>query len=199
MDKYEITLQPSDRERKQVSRLLGRLRRPEERRYLRILCIVWLTLGLGCIYGYYRFAQLGDGAYGVCYLLDDPEECLASLSYSLGYLQKSAYFWLALLVLAEVMHRLQMRFYFRTLVNSLDGRTFTYRLDGAGLHSSEGEERRSFYSWRTLERLENTRDYLLFYIDRNVVISLPKRAFPSPAAAEECYGFARRHWEQARG
>lgn len=199
MDKLEITIRHSERERLRANRQLNRLRRPRERRYLRILCITWLVLGLGCIYGYYHFAQLGSDAYGVCYLQDEPRECLASLHYSLDFLYKSSYFWLALLVLSEIMHHLQQRFYFRTLTNPLDGRTFSYVIDGEGLHSREGTDRHSFYRWRALERLEDSGDYLLFYTDRNIAIYLAKSAFASPAAAAEFYDFARRHWEQAHG
>ena len=52
--------------------------------------------------------------------------------------------------------------------------------------------------WRGVQRLDETKDFLLFDIDLMQAYIIPKRCFPSPEAAMAFYQQAQSYWQAAR-
>ncbi|TNE28598.1 MAG: YcxB family protein [Alphaproteobacteria bacterium] len=74
----------------------------------------------------------------------------------------------------------------------------TFQMTAKGL-SEESDYQRSFTDWRGVIGIQETPDYVLFYIDRMQAYLLPKSAFKNPedipAFLEKAHGY----WQKAGG
>ena len=69
----------------------------------------------------------------------------------------------------------------------LDGWQFTMTLSPEGLTHEEAGRVRHFYAWPMVYRIIEDKDFLFFYVDRNVAYFIPQAAFA--AANRDSHAF----------
>ena len=95
------------------------------------------------------------------------------------------FFWsLALLWLAIFYLRWNYSIALRALLDPPDGREFRLSISAEGLLVEEAGHTRLFYLWPAVSRVILDREFLLFYVNRNVAWFIPLDRFAKHAAAE---------------
>ena len=95
------------------------------------------------------------------------------------------FFWsLALLWLVIFYSRWNFSTALRTLLDSPDGREFLLSISAEGLLVEEAGRTRLFYLWPAVSRVILDKEFLLFYVGRNVAWFIPLDRFAKHAAAE---------------
>lgn len=95
------------------------------------------------------------------------------------------FFWsLALLWLAIFYLRWNYSIALRALLDPPDGREFRLSISAEGLLVEEAGHTRLFYLWPAVSRVILDREFLLFYVNRNVAWFIPLDRFANQAAAE---------------
>jgi len=95
------------------------------------------------------------------------------------------FFWsLALLWLAILYLRWNYATAIRALLDAPDGREFVLSLSAEGLLVEEAGRTRLFYLWPAVSRVILDKEFLLFYVGRNVAWFIPLDRFAKHAAAE---------------
>lgn len=73
-----------------------------------------------------------------------------------------------------------------------------FQITAKGL-SEESDHHKSFTDWHGITDIQETKDYLLFYIDRMQAYLVPKTAFEKPEDAAAFLDKARGYWQKAGG
>lgn len=74
----------------------------------------------------------------------------------------------------------------------------TFKMTAKGL-SEESEHHKSVTDWRGVTDIQETKDYLLFYIDRMQAYLVPKTAFETPEDVAAFLEKARGYWQKSGG
>jgi hypothetical protein len=74
----------------------------------------------------------------------------------------------------------------------------TFKMTAKGV-AEESDHHKSVTDWRGVTDIQETKDYLLFYIDRMQAYLVPKAAFETPEDATAFLDSARGYWKKAGG
>lgn len=187
----QITFAATEREKQQAGRRLCRYREPALRRKYWLGIAAFTLMMFALFYGYGRaMANVGNALYGNCRLFSDEASldiCLAVADGAYLFLQYMLYLLGALLLAVIFFQRWQYGNFIRSMFYPLDGRQFTITLSPEGLTHEEVGRVRHFYSWPMVYRIIEDKDFLLFYIDRNIAYFIPQAAFA--AANRDSHAF----------
>ena len=187
----QITFAATEREKRQAGRRLCRYREPALRRKQWLGMAAFTLMIFAFFYGYGQLmANVGNTLYGNCHLFGDEaglDTCLAVADSAYQSLRYMLY-WLGALLLAVIFfQRWQYGNFIRGMFYPLDGRQFTIALSPEGLTHEEAGRVRHFYAWPMVYRIIEDKDFLLFYVDRNVAYFIPQAAFA--AANRDSHAF----------
>ncbi len=190
----------SEREWRQTARLLRRYLPPEVKRpYLLVQLGLFGLLAL--LLGLYIYLQRGAETqlFQLCTYYEDDnfltDRCLRQGELVHGRFLLAGSMLLTICFLIVFFYELYWRYFFRRLnYRSLAGRTFIYRIDERGFSVEERGRSLSLYRWRGVRQLINEKNFIFFFIDRNVAFYIPKRVFKHRRAAEDFYNRAKVYW-----
>lgn len=201
MGKDSITFQPSDADRKAVSRLLCKYR-PRVRRQSAIhLAFTLIALTLLAVY-FYNLRITSQFFADVCFAYGEYDEnsiaaCEADSSIARDHLSWLIYSLLAQLLLIASWLTYSYRSNWRNTFHSLNGRTFTYTISPNGLGSHEHGKARTHYPWHAIERMAFDKGYILFFIDRCVALFVSEKHFATAQDAKQFHQQAQEWWREA--
>lgn len=202
MEKISITFQPTDADRKAVSKLLCKYRPRVRQQTAAHLAFALIAIAL--LAAYFHHLRLTSQFFAdVCYAFPVYDEntvaaCEADSSIARDHLSWLIYSLIAQIPLITTWLTYSYRSNWRNTFHSLNGRTFTYAISADGLDSHEHGKARTHYPWHAIERLAFDKGYILFFIDRCAVLFVSREHFASAQDAEHFWQQAQTWWQARR-
>lgn len=192
-DALQMVFSASSREQRRASRRMCRYRpRDLQRRYWLGALILFAALYYGFFYDARRIATFLQER--CAFLPGDAMDADAfAAQWDAWFVNREAvlsalqhlFFWsLALLWLAILYLRWNYATAIRALLDAPDGREFVLSISTEGLLVEEAGRTRLFYLWPAVSRVILDKEFLLFYVGRNVAWFIPLDRFAKHAAAE---------------
>mgnify|MGYP000848621171 CR=1 FL=1 len=191
-DSMQIVFTTSEREKRQAGRRLFRYREPALRQkyWLGMAAFILVIIGLCYFYGL-KMAEIYHVLYGNCYAFaasaDMVEDCVLAADNAGQRLQYLLYLLLGIVIMVTLHLRWQFAYVIHSAWYPLDGRSFTITVSPEGLMQEEAGRERRFHYWPAVYRLIEDKDFLFFYVDRNIAYFIPLSAFA--AAGMESHAF----------
>ena len=207
-DPLQIVFSVTSREQQRAGRRMCRYRPQSlKRRYWLatfLFVLIFAALFYGVIENLRRITHfLWDG----CYSLPQGEmsdrvaemwdEWSGGCDAVVDTLWQLPYWMTGLLLLVIFYLRWNYATAIRALLDAPDGREFVLSLSAEGLWVEEAGRTRLFYFWPTVSRVILDKEFLLFYVNRNVAWFIPLDRFANQAAAAACFQQALQFNEQS--
>lgn len=196
-----LTFQPTDADRKTVSKILCKYR-PHARKQtaVHLFCAVMATILFAAYF--YHLRATSQFFADVCYAFPVYDEntiatCEADSSIARDHLSWLIYSLIAQLLLITSWLTYSYRSNWHNTFRSLNGRTFTYTISPKGLDSHEHGKAHSHYPWHAIERMAFDKGYTLFFIDRCAALFVSGEHFATAQDAEQFRERAQEWWHQA--
>ncbi len=205
----QIIFSVSSREQRRAGRRMCRYRTPDlQRRYWlgALIAIVLFAL----LYGGFFFdarriatflqescAFLPDDAMDADAFAAQWDAWVGKRDSGFAALQRLFFWSLALLWLAILYVRWNYSLTLRALLDPPDGREFLLSISAEGLTMEEAGRSRLFYFWPAVSRVILDKEFLLFYVNRNVAGFIPLDRFSDAAAAAAFFQQALQFKEQS--
>ena len=207
-DPLQIVFSVTSREQQRAGRRMCRYRPQSlKRRYWLatfLFVLIFAALFYGVIENLRRITHfLWDG----CYSLPQGEmsdrvaemwdEWSGGCDAVVDTLWQLPYWMTGLLLLVIFYLRWNYSLTLRALFDPLDGRQFVLSVSAEGLLMEEAGRTRLFYFWPTVSRVILDKEFLLFYVNRNVAWFIPLDRFANQAAAAAFFQQALQFKEQS--
>ena len=207
-DALQIAFSVSSREQRRAGRRMCRYRTPDLKRRYWLATLLLVVIFAALFYGFSENVRrvthfLGDG----CYFLPQGEisdgaaemwdNWSAGCDAVVDTLWQLPYWMTGLLLLVIFYLRWNYSLTLRALFDPLDGRQFVLSVSAEGLLMEEAGRTRLFYFWPTVSRVILDKEFLLFYVNRNVAWFIPLDRFANQAAAEAFFQQALQFKEQS--
>ena len=207
-DALQIAFSVSSREQRRAGRRMCRYRTPDLKRRYWLATLLLVVIFAALFYGFSENVRrvthfLGDG----CYFLPQGEisdgaaemwdNWSAGCDAVVDTLWQLPYWMTGLLLLVIFYLRWSYSLTLRALFDPLDGRQFVLSVSAEGLLMEEAGRTRLFYFWPTVSRVILDKEFLLFYVNRNVAWFIPLDRFANQAAAEAFFQQALQFKEQS--
>lgn len=207
-DPLQIVFSVTSREQQRAGRRMCRYRPQSlKRRYWLatfLFVLIFAALFYGVIENLRRITHfLWDG----CYSLPQGEmsdrvaemwdEWSGGCDAVVDTLWQLPYWMTGLLLLVIFYLRWNYATAIRALLDAPDGREFVLSLSAEGLWVEEAGRTRLFYFWPTVSRVILDKEFLLFYVNRNVAWFIPLDRFANQAAAAAFFQQALQFKEQS--
>ena len=207
-DTLQVSFSVSSREQRRAGRRMYRYRAPDLKRRYWLATLLFVVIFAALFYGFSENVRrvthfLGDG----CYFLPQGEisdgaaemwdNWSAGCDAVVDTLWQLPYWMTGLLLLVIFYLRWNYSLTLRALFDPLDGRQFVLSVSAEGLLMEEAGRTRLFYFWPTVSRVILDKEFLLFYVNRNVAWFIPLDRFANQAAAEAFFQQALQFKEQS--
>ena len=207
-DTLQVSFSVSSREQRRAGRRMCRYRAPDLKRRYWLATLLLVVIFAALFYGFSENVRrvthfLGDG----CYFLPQGEisdgaaemwdNWSAGCDAVVDTLWQLPYWMTGLLLLVIFYLRWNYSLTLRALFDPLDGRQFVLSVSAEGLLMEEAGRTRLFYFWPTVSRVILDKEFLLFYVNRNVAWFIPLDRFANQAAAEAFFQQALQFKEQS--
>ena len=207
-DTLQVSFSVSSREQRRAGRRMWRYRAPDVKRRYWLATLLLVVIFAALFYGFSENVRrvthfLGDG----CYFLPQGEisdgaaemwdNWSAGCDAVVDTLWQLPYWMTGLLLLVIFYLRWNYSLTLRALFDPLDGRQFVLSVSAEGLLMEEAGRTRLFYFWPTVSRVILDKEFLLFYVNRNVAWFIPLDRFANQAAAEAFFQQALQFKEQS--
>ena len=207
-DTLQVSFSVSSREQRRAGRRMWRYRAPDLKRRYWLATLLFVVIFAALFYGFSENVRrvthfLGDG----CYFLPQGEisdgaaemwdNWSAGCDAVVDTLWQLPYWMTGLLLLVIFYLRWNYSLTLRALFDPLDGRQFVLSVSAEGLLMEEAGRTRLFYFWPTVSRVILDKEFLLFYVNRNVAWFIPLDRFANQAAAEAFFQQALQFKEQS--
>ncbi|SAM57384.1 YcxB family protein [Cardiobacterium hominis] len=207
-DTLQVSFSVSSREQRRAGRRMWRYRAPDLKRRYWLATLLLVVIFAALFYGFSENVRrvthfLGDG----CYFLPQGEisdgaaemwdNWSAGCDAVVDTLWQLPYWMTGLLLLVIFYLRWNYSLTLRALFDPLDGRQFVLSVSAEGLLMEEAGRTRLFYFWPTVSRVILDKEFLLFYVNRNVAWFIPLDRFANQAAAEAFFQQALQFKEQS--
>ena len=207
-DALQIAFSVSSREQRRAGRRMWRYCAPDlKRRYwlaTLLFVVIFAALFYGVIENLRRITHfLWDGCYSLPQGEMDDRAAEMWDSWSGGCdamvdtLWQLPYWMTGLLLLVIFYLRWNYATAIRALLDTPDGREFVLSISTEGLLVEEAGRTRLFYLWPAVSRVILDKEFLLFYVGRNVAWFIPLDRFAKHAAAEAFFQQALQFKEQS--
>ena len=195
-DALQMAFSVTSREQRRAGRRMCRYRSRELKRRYWLGALLALILFAVLYYGFFYDARrVAVFLQENCAFLPDDEAdtdvfaaqwdaWFANREAVLAALQHLFFWSLALLWLAILYLRWNYATAIRALLDAPDGREFVLSISTEGLLVEEAGRTRLFYLWPAVSRVILDKEFLLFYVGRNVAWFIPLDRFAKHAAAE---------------
>ena len=194
-DALQIAFSVSSREQRRAGRRMCRYRSQELKRRYWLGVLVAIVL-FALLYGGFFFDARRIAAFlqESCAFLPGEEVDVDDFSAQwdlwfanreavVGALQRLLFWSVALLWAAIIFLRWNFSMTLRSLFDPPDGREFLLSISVEGLTMEESGRSRLFYFWPAVSRVILDKDFLFFYVNRNVAWFIPLDRFSDAAAA----------------
>ena len=207
-DTLQVSFSVSSREQRRAGRRMCRYRAPDLKRRYWLATLLFVVIFAALFYGFSENVRrvthfLGDG----CYFLPQGEisdgaaemwnNWSADCDAVVDTLWHLPYWMTGLLLLVILYLRWNYATAMRALFDPLDGRQFVLSVSAEGLLMEEAGRTRLFYFWPAVSRVILDKEFLLFYVNRNVAWFIPLDRFANQAAAEAFFQQALQFKEQS--
>ena len=207
-DTLQVSFSVSSREQRRAGRRMWRYRAPDLKRRYWLATLLLVVIFAALFYGFSENVRrvthfLGDG----CYFLPQGEisdgaaemwdNWSAGCDAVVDTLWQLPYWMTGLLLLVIFYLRWNYSLTLRALFDPLDGRQFVLSVSAEGLLMEEAGRTRLFYFWPTVSRVILDKEFLLFYVNRNVAWFIPLDRFANQAAAAAFFQQALQFKEQS--
>ena len=207
-DALQIAFSVSSREQRRAGRRMWRYRAPDLKRRYWLATLLFVVIFAALFYGFSENVRrvthfLGDG----CYFLPQGEisdgaaemwnNWSADCDAVVDTLWHLPYWMTGLLLLVILYLRWNYATAMRALFDPPDGHKFVLPLSAEGLWVEEAGRTRLFYFWPAVSRVILDKEFLLFYVNRNVAWFIPLDRFANQAAAEAFFQQALQFKEQS--
>ena len=207
-DTLQVSFSLSSREQRRAGRRMCRYRAPDLKRRYWLATLLFVVIFAALFYGFSENVRrvthfLGDG----CYFLPQGEisdgaaemwnNWSADCDAVVDTLWHLPYWMTGLLLLVILYLRWNYATAMRALFDPPDGHKFVLPLSAEGLWVEEAGRTRLFYFWPAVSRVILDKEFLLFYVNRNVAWFIPLDRFANQAAAEAFFQQALQFKEQS--
>ena len=207
-DTLQVSFSVSSREQRRAGRRMCRYRAPDLKRRYWLATLLFVVIFAALFYGFSENVRrvthfLGDG----CYFLPQGEisdgaaemwnNWSADCDAVVDTLWHLPYWMTGLLLLVILYLRWNYATAMRALFDPPDGHKFVLPLSAEGLWVEEAGRTRLFYFWPAVSRVILDKEFLLFYVNRNVSWFIPLDRFANQAAAEAFFQQALQFKEQS--
>ncbi len=207
-DTLQVSFSVSSREQRRAGRRMCRYRAPDLKRRYWLATLLFVVIFAALFYGFSENVRrvthfLGDG----CYFLPQGEisdgaaemwnNWSADCDAVVDTLWHLPYWMTGLLLLVILYLRWNYATAMRALFDPPDGHKFVLPLSAEGLWVEEAGRTRLFYFWPAVSRVILDKEFLLFYVNRNVAWFIPLDRFANQAAAEAFFQQALQFKEQS--
>ena len=207
-DTLQVSFSVSSREQRRAGRRMCRYRAPDLKRRYWLATLLFVVIFAALFYGFSENVRrvthfLGDG----CYFLPQGEisdgaaemwnNWSADCDAVVDTLWHLPYWMTGLLLLVILYLRWNYATAMRALFDPPDGHKFVLSISTEGLLVEEAGRTRLFYLWPAVSRVILDKEFLLFYVGRNVAWFIPLDRFANQAAAEAFFQQALQFKEQS--
>ena len=207
-DTLQVSFSVSSREQRRAGRRMWRYCAPDLKRRYWLATLLFVVIFAALFYGFSENVRrvthfLGDG----CYFLPQGEisdgaaemwnNWSADCDAVVDTLWHLPYWMTGLLLLVILYLRWNYATAMRALFDPPDGHKFVLPLSAEGLWVEEAGRTRLFYFWPAVSRVILDKEFLLFYVNRNVAWFIPLDRFANQAAAEAFFQQALQFKEQS--
>lgn len=206
----QIIFSVSSREQRRAGRRMARYRTPDLQRRYWLGALLFVGVFAALLYGAFFFdaRRIATFLQESCAFLPDDEievdafaaqwdAWLVNRDSVFAALQRLFFWSLALLWLAIFYLRWNYSLTLRALLDPPDGREFLLSISVEGLLVTEAGRTRLFYAWPAVSRVILDKEFLLFYVNRNVAWFIPLDRFANQAAADAFFQQALQFKEQS--
>lgn len=194
-DPLQIVFSVTSREQQRAGRRMCRYRTPDLKRRYWLATFLFVVLFAALFYGVIENLRrithfLWDGCYSLPQGEMDDRAAEMWDSWSGGCdamvdtLWQLPYWMTGLLLLVIFYLRWNYATAIRALLDTPDGREFVLSISTEGLLVEEAGRTRLFYFWPAVSRVILDKEFLLFYVNRNVAWFIPRDRFANQAAVE---------------